>query len=442
LIGLLALTLHSPVEAATYFVSNTGSDQSAGRSLASAWRTMAKAAAAVEPGDMVDVAGGSYPERVLLTRSGEPGRAITLQARGTVTLEGFDIRASYVRVVGFDITNRNQTEITGQGVRVHGSHDVLSRNSIHDLCFEGIFLIGGAGRDTDETAVNEISDNTIRAAEMTGIHVEGRYNLIARNDISDTRQYPPGCPRRNRADADGIRFFGTGNVITGNYIHAIAIPGTEFNVDPHTDCFQTWGPARDIRVNHNWCEMPARLVDPHGPGNHMASIENFAGTLGALNFAHNIVINVGQGLIIEGDGASPIDGVTFANDTMVDVLEEGIILKNATTVRLVNSIFWNVGSGKDNYLAADSRSAGFTARGNDLYMPDGSAPGRYGSDAPHLTLDPGFRDPGHRDFRLSPASPVTGMGAELEPPQWPRVDALQVLDERGRPITTITPGTR
>jgi parallel beta-helix repeat protein len=208
LLLFLLFLLFFPKNAQTYFVSVSGSDSHDGRSLATAWRTLNKAATLAGAGATVNVADGTYPERVIVSTSGAPGLPITFQARGRAVVEGFVIRASYIHVLGFEITNRNQSEEIGQGIRILGSHNLVSHNSIYNLCFEGIFLAGGPTRDSAAPSDNTISDNTVRAAEMAAIHIEGRENVIENNDLSDTRQYPLGCPRRNRADADGIRFFG------------------------------------------------------------------------------------------------------------------------------------------------------------------------------------------------------------------------------------------
>ena len=151
------------------------------------------------------------------------------------------MRASYVKISGFQITNTTTTEPGGYGVYVVGSNNVVSSNYVHDLYFEGIVVSGEGNPNSSTTAYNIVSGNRVVRASMAGIHVEGLYNTVYYNDISWTRQYPTGGPRRSGADADGIRFFGFGHHLTSNNIHDIRY-GTTENVDPHVDCFQTWGP--------------------------------------------------------------------------------------------------------------------------------------------------------------------------------------------------------
>lgn len=65
--------------AAEYHVSHTGSDAAPGTA-AAPFRTLAKAAAALRPGDTCTIREGTYRETMVLGRSGEPGRPIRIQA--------------------------------------------------------------------------------------------------------------------------------------------------------------------------------------------------------------------------------------------------------------------------------------------------------------------------------------------------------------------------
>jgi hypothetical protein len=65
---------------------------------------------------------------------------------------------------------------------------------------------------------------------------------------------------RPKADADALRFLGSGHVFRGNYIHDID-NGTSENPDAHIDCFLTWGPAANITIERNPCEWPEAAND-------------------------------------------------------------------------------------------------------------------------------------------------------------------------------------
>jgi len=75
----LLAAVAGPGAAATYVVSPTGDDAAAGTA-AAPWRTMQHAADRAAPGDRVELQTGIYRERVMITRSGEPGQPITYAA--------------------------------------------------------------------------------------------------------------------------------------------------------------------------------------------------------------------------------------------------------------------------------------------------------------------------------------------------------------------------
>src|SRR5919108_3053305 len=91
--------------ATTFYVDATqGNDSNAGTSSAP-WKTIRKAADNMVAGDTAIVRAASSSERVQVTRSGTSGAPITYQAEGTVVMKGFTIRASYIHVTGFEITD-------------------------------------------------------------------------------------------------------------------------------------------------------------------------------------------------------------------------------------------------------------------------------------------------------------------------------------------------
>ena len=92
---------------------------------------------------------------------------------------------------------------------------------------------------------NQILNNRVTHAEMTGIQIEGQHNSANGNDIDNTLQFPIGCPARSYADADGVRAFGIGHSISKNVIHGM-LWNTPATQNAHTDCLQTWGPLSNL----------------------------------------------------------------------------------------------------------------------------------------------------------------------------------------------------
>ena len=403
--------------AATYYVSPSGSDSNNGTSQLSAWATIQHATNVMQPGDTAIILAGIYNERVSVSRSGQNGKPITFQvlAGATATMQGFEVNASYIQILGFNITNNNQTDETAWGIYLIGSNNTVSGNNIHDLCAEGIYVSGNGNPNSAGTANNIVSHNSFIRDEMAGGQIEGQNNLVVYNTVSGTLQYPPNCYSRNGADADGFRFFGNGHIFRSNMIENIPVPGSPYNPNPHTDCFQSWGPATNVTFDSNWCQWPAPGTSSSGGSNHIGMIENSAGTVSNLLFMNNVFVNMYQGLLVDGSGGSSnITGLQFDNNTVDNVTQEGVALTaDAPAAQVINNIFCDVGSGGDNYLSADSSSSNFSATDNDMWMSNGSMPGTYGSNATYINQNPQFVNLSGLNFHLSSSSPMIDAGQTL-----------------------------
>ena len=98
LYGALALALAvSSVHSATYYVATTGSDTANGTSLATAYKTIQKAASVMLAGDTCYVCGGTYRETVTPAHSGSSGLPITFTNYNgqLVTVSGADTISSW-----------------------------------------------------------------------------------------------------------------------------------------------------------------------------------------------------------------------------------------------------------------------------------------------------------------------------------------------------------
>lgn len=231
-------TLPSTQSGATYYVSASGNDASPGNET-NPWRTIQKAANTASKGDTVIVLAGSYPERVMVSRSGEAGAPITFQAQGTVVTYGFTVTSNYISIRGFEITNTPNDSRNGWGIWVNGSGCLLENNYVHDATRGGIVLFVIPGK---ETVMHDciVRNNRLYRNAFTGIEVHGRNNLVEGNEIWGTIQYHPSWLNPpNWVDADGMRFHGSGHIIRRNNIHDIHY-GIPENRAPHIDCFQTF----------------------------------------------------------------------------------------------------------------------------------------------------------------------------------------------------------
>ena len=169
-----------------------------------------------------------------VTRSGTPDRPVVLRGIGTV-VRSVHVDADHVVVEGLTTVGGDGIVLAGAGISVRG-------NEVRDSASDGI----SCERRCSELV---IEGNTVTGTDGSGIIVEGDRITVRDNTVS-------GSVRRAAGDADGIRFFGNGVVITGNTVRDIKDDG--YGDDPpHTDCFQTYDNSRpptvDAVVTGNVC---------------------------------------------------------------------------------------------------------------------------------------------------------------------------------------------
>jgi len=284
------------------------------------WKTVQHAADAVKPGDIVCVLAGKYAERVKVKTSGAKGQPITFQAmpRRSAVVEGFDLKGSYIRIKGFEITAGKPVV----AVQLGGSHCEVLDNYIHDM-MAGVSGRPGPGgpRGSSTVAHNRIAYNKVYHCEY-GFDLSGEDWLVENNEVSRLFMYAPG--NRND-DCDYTRFFGKGCVQRYNYYHGSI---REEIRTAHVDCLQTFpgkgGRSVDLLFEHNVCFdfhqmcMVERL-DPN------ADLRNWT-------FRGNIVSTVSPGLR-GGWGPDIIhcENVTIENCTITSVAWSCIGLRDKTS---------------------------------------------------------------------------------------------------------------
>lgn len=360
---LLALTLGSYVSVGasssnapqmaitTYYVSTSGKDTNAGTS-AAPFRTIQKCAGVAGAGSTCSVAAGTYSERVNVTRSG-----IIFQANGKVTIQGFVISTSNTKVIGFYSLNS-------------------SNNS-------GAFYVNGSG--------NTIKNNIAEGPCMAGIVLNGNSNLAENNEIFKSRQ----CGGSG-ADADGMRVFGDGNVIRGNYVHSISKAS---NPTAHIDCIQNWGTLLNTIIEGNTCNVAD------------AGIQTDVGNVRNITIRNN-VFTASRPLNIRGEGLKITNNVFVGN-----AASSFVSLQSSSNVTFQNNIVYNT---SDGILTSPGM---ITAGGyNIFYNSSGKAPrrdsgysyvsGKLKWPTDKWQVNPMFVNPTAGDYRLKAGSPAidTGLG--------------------------------
>jgi hypothetical protein len=210
-----------------------------------------------------------------------------------------------------------------------------------------------------------------------------------------------------------MRFFGGNHVIKNNYIHDIPW-GTAVNVNPHTDCFQTWGASgettQNILITGNHCVWPATSSSTD---NEISSIEALDGATTGITYTFNLFQNMRNGIVI-GSGVGPI---VFDHNTVDHIIQEASLQypgSISSAAKVTNNIFYDCGSGGDSFATG----SGFTVSNDDCIMRGGSDCGTYPSNYSHVSVDPQFVSSGSggtpwlsADYHLQSSSTVQAMGA-------------------------------
>jgi hypothetical protein len=174
---LLAIFFSSAAAAANYYVSPSGNDANNGTSVASAWRTIAKANGVLRPGDTLFMRGGEYvDDPIIPATSGRSGSPITYTAyeneRPVLTSR---------RILGLEhaILLRNISYVIVQKIAVDGRAPSPEATVAHFATLDGASYI-------------EIRDSDFKYADgWSGIDLYGNshHNLIVRNRIDFVGMY-------------------------------------------------------------------------------------------------------------------------------------------------------------------------------------------------------------------------------------------------------------
>ncbi len=218
-----------------FYVSTSGNDNNPGTKDLP-WKTLQKAADNAKPGQIVVIKDGEYNEYVTIANSGtsDDKRIVFFaEALHGASCLGFKIQGSYITIDGFDVEADGITNWTGIYIG-YCTHINIVNCFAHECPLGGIRSIG-----TENT---RFINNLLEHNGQYGISLIGSNGLIEGNKIYRSVQYHPkgNEPGFTGADADGLRIFGDNHIIRGNIVENIADPADSGNIDPHSDCLQTW----------------------------------------------------------------------------------------------------------------------------------------------------------------------------------------------------------
>ena len=221
----------APLSAATYYVSQGGSDSNAGTQL-QPFLTIQKGMNTAQAGDTVMVGAGTYEEDIRSARSGTSNAMITVDGQGVAQVRALILTHGFLQVKSLTIAGSTISSLIYMDR--NADHCVISNNIIDAAYTPGLRLMlwnapdtkpfGNAGSD------NLVISNTFRHSkgEAGGITVFGDRNLIKGNTFRDSDT------------VDWLRVWGRTNTVVGNtftnHFESGGVPG-------HSDFFQVFGPA-------------------------------------------------------------------------------------------------------------------------------------------------------------------------------------------------------
>jgi hypothetical protein len=409
--------------AATYHVSMTGDDTLPGTEL-QPWRTLAKANAAAQPGDIITVGAGTWSETPTTARHGTAEKPIVWRGNGdTSIISSFVIRHDYIQLRNFQVTGT--VTLGGQNSNVNGGKQtglvanyILVENCLFTRTDASKISVGGnppfyTGPVGTIIRKNRFINNAAKAPALGFGASEG---LIEDNYFT------------SNLGGDAITVFGQRNIFRGNTFDKWSRPEGSTQ---HTDLFQSFTNNGEISKDH--------VIEGNFAynclGTQLGNITDLGQNSGISNWSwrNNIFIGVSNPLNLY------CPDFLFANNTFFRspryagscvVIKASIDRGIAHNTRFFNNLFYKSGSSPDrtsqgwySFDQGDLKLTGFEAD-NNLVIGEGAGTIKSSAWTWFATnknsfngIEPLFVNAASptkpEDLRLQPNSPVIGKGRNL-----------------------------
>ncbi len=365
----------------TYYVSTTGSDTNNGTSPTTPFKTFAKSNTAMSAGSKLYILGGTYSEKLIISKSGTSSSPIEVMPyqNQTVVIDGTDSKAnlidmtgSFINVSGIEVKNSN-----GYCVNIIGNDSKVSGLKVHDCSAMGIYTHGKR---------NSIIGNKVYLASMVN---SGR-----------TMNVGWGSGIKVRIGGEGILI--EDNEVYNNYGEGIAVTRASNSIVRNNRIYDNFSAnvyidnSYDIVVEGNlaYCTTNTDFDrDGHRPYGFAIGEESYTGwgaQLARVTIKNNISTFCYKGIAsfnsdVSGGG---LDTVLLLNNTLWGNTKTGISLaydstKQRNTVVANNIIHQpeanlvyienNTGITVNNNFLSSNKDTGSAVGQNNKYVKDTSS---------------------------------------------------------------------
>jgi hypothetical protein len=398
---LLALT----TQAATYHVRKDGNNANAGTATNTAWLTIQKAEDTMVAGDSVTVWPGTYDERIAVSASGTVASQIRYVGLGGdgatngVICRGFDVSASNIELIGFEITHTASTWSRAVSFSGVTSNTLIAANYIHNTYNEG-GAIRAIGSSATNTYVTVRGNTFYHLGFVSGVFEAGNSMAVQTEEWHHHWLVEYNIIQRA---GDFVDMDSHNSVIRNNWIHDYSDSYWTGGGAGHADTFQPFSISNQVyesnmagdnrELNSHYLQI--RQNDTHGTN---------------LLFRGNIGYNFGS-YIAQLSGADRLrlynntfyDMSNVSGDTPVGFDEEATGGPAIDGLFLNNIIHTSGGSVLVTFCATCAAEVGTNLSYNAPTTGGGVT----------ITSDPLFTDASAKQFWLGASSPAIGNGRAL-----------------------------